>query len=360
MKEDTRVVEEGVDAGPWQYGEEPKQGKRSDLEEVKALIDGGASVESIADSHFSDWCRYRQSFKEYSLMRSKKRSWQTTVTVYWGPSGTGKTRRAAYEAGPNAYWLNNTGGNVLWWDGYDGQEVVVIDEFYGWIKYTDMLRIIDRYPYAVQVMRPALLMSMLRSVIVLIGWTLQVRGASVNFVAKHVIITSNTHPNAWWQQGLRAMERRLEPPIGSVMEMLTGVWEPAASSVPLPPSSVPLPIAVRAATPTLSMIDCGSSTRPAISSVSLGGGPSGSGGSASERDAVMMDASASMFRMASPTTGTMRSTFPPSLSLSATLLETRQRRTPSPPSVLTFAVMHASEMEFASGCEWSWQQDNLY
>jgi len=141
--------------GPWEYGQEPQQGKRSDLAEVKRMLDEGASVESIADSHFSDWCRYRQSFKEYALLRQSKRNWQTTVTVYWGPSGTGKTRRAAYEAGPNAYWLNNTGGNVLWWDGYTGQETVVIDEFYGWIKYSDMLRIVDRYPYAVQVTYPA-------------------------------------------------------------------------------------------------------------------------------------------------------------------------------------------------------------
>ena len=40
---------------------------------------------------------------------------------------------------------------------------MVIDEFYGWIKYTDMLRLIDRVPYAVQVMclAPMMWMSIL-------------------------------------------------------------------------------------------------------------------------------------------------------------------------------------------------------
>jgi len=251
-KADTRLD------GPWTYGEEPQQGKRSDLDEVKRLIDGGATVESIADSHFADWCRYRQSFKEYSLLRSPKRNWQTTVTVYWGPSGCGKTRRAAYEAGPDAYWLNNTGGNVLWWDGYDGQETLVIDEFYGWIKYTDMLRIIDRYPYAVQVMFPAPSQSRTRRALMMcttMSSTSQVRGASVNFVVKHIIITANDPPVMWWAKGLRAMARRLTEPIGTIIEMPAGLWEPPASSaLPLPSSDA---LGVRPPMP----IACGSSMR---------------------------------------------------------------------------------------------------
>lgn len=276
--------------GPWTYGEEPQQGKRTDLDEIKGLLDEGTSVESIATSHFADWCRYRQSFKEYALLRQPKRNWQTTVTVYWGPSGTGKTRRAAADAGDGAYWLNNTGGNVLWWDGYTGQETVVIDEFYGWIKYSDMLRIIDRYPYAVQVTYPAPLLSVLMRIVIVIASTSQVRGASVNFIARHIIITSNTHPTAWWQQGLRAMERRLNDPIGTVEAMLVGVWEPPPIIMPLqmsmgiedPPHLVPgSPGPMRTPGRESPPATAGWSIRRAISSLPSGGALSPRGRSAS-------------------------------------------------------------------------------
>lgn len=346
MKEDTRVE------GPWTYGEEPQQGRRTDLEAVKDDLDQGMQDSEVADKHFSAWCRYRQSFKEYRLLRASKRNWQTTVTVYWGPSGTGKTRRAAYEAGPDAYWLNNTGGNVLWWDGYTGQDTVVIDEFYGWIKYSDMLRIVDRYPYAVQVTYPDPFKCVMNTSLVLngliIGLISQVRGASVNFIAKHIIITSNTHPNAWWQQGLRAMERRLDEPIGSVTEMLTGVWEPPVSSVPLPPSSMPCPSQMeREETPQMMMIDSGSSMRPVISCGSSAAAPSCSGGAAGLRVDVTRSVSALMSLPESPT---MESGLTPSRAFSppfAPWQMTRQWRTPSPPPQ-------------RSHTEWSWAEDNIY
>lgn len=347
--------------GPWEYGDEPQQGKRSDLAAIKAAIDEGATVEDIADGWFADWCRYRQSFKEYALLRQTKRNWQTTVTVYWGPSGTGKTRRAAYEAGPDAYWLNNTGGNVLWWDGYTGQSTVVIDEFYGWIKYTDMLRLVDRYPYAVQVSRAAPSMSTLRKCIVLIGLTSQVRGASVNFVAKHIIITSNKPPHQWWAAGLQAMERRLEPPIGTIVEMLMGLWEPPASSVPLPPSSGPL----RAPTPTLTSISSGLSMSLATCAIPSVAAPSSSGGVVSAMDATMMDAFATSSTRASTTTGLMEMPSPPSSPRSPTWRTTRLMRTPSPSarwrSTIETTTTQSATRDSPPPCligDWMWWNHN--
>jgi len=145
MKEDTRVE------GPWVFGDEPQQGKRNDLAAVKLALDGGATNEQLAEEHFSAWVRYRQSFTAYRQLKQPARTWQTRCTVLWGPPGTGKTTRAEQEAGVDAYWLSNSGGNVLWWPDYNGQEHVVIDEFKGWIKYHDLLRIIDHTPLSLQV-----------------------------------------------------------------------------------------------------------------------------------------------------------------------------------------------------------------
>ena len=47
------------------------------------------------------------------------------VWVLWGPSGTGKSRFVA-ACWPDAFWK---APESKWWDGYSGQETVVLDDF---------------------------------------------------------------------------------------------------------------------------------------------------------------------------------------------------------------------------------------
>ena len=62
--------------------------------------------------------------------------------VIWGAPGIGKTSKARDLAGPEAFWLSRPAGQTAWWDGYVGQEVVVIDEFYGWLSLDFMCRLL--------------------------------------------------------------------------------------------------------------------------------------------------------------------------------------------------------------------------
>lgn len=198
-KSDTRV------AGPFEYGEWKNggQGSRSDLNAVKELIDNGAGEQEIAESNFSTWCRNYRAFREYKRIKTEARNWETSVTVYWGEPGTGKSRKAM-EENPGAYWKPK--GN--WWDGYEQQEVVVIDEFYGWLPYDFILRLCDRYPL-----------------------NLEVKGGTVAFVGKSVIFTSNKHPDDWYQKenlDKRAFARRVTKLIhfhGDCMEDTTAVYK---------------------------------------------------------------------------------------------------------------------------------------
>jgi len=94
------------------------------------------------------------------------------VYVYWGPTGTGKSRAAWAEAGLDAYPKDP---RTKFWCGYRDHEHVVFDEFRGDIDIAHLLRWLDRYPVIVEV-----------------------KGGSQVLKAKKIWFTSNLDPRAWY------------------------------------------------------------------------------------------------------------------------------------------------------------------
>ncbi len=182
-KEETRL------AGPWQIGDSRiSPGKRSDLSEVTDRILSGKPLADLVEEYPNQYVRYRRGIEAlYGQLAHKRQSvWRdVTVLVYWGDTGTGKTRLALGEGEVPFFVLDQ--GDRIWFDGYTGQPRLVIDDFYGWIKYGVLLRILDGHPYRCEIKGgffPAL-------------WT-------------EVVITSNKHPSDWYSAGLTAaLERRL-------------------------------------------------------------------------------------------------------------------------------------------------------
>jgi len=84
-------------------------------------------------------------FRQLDTSYSKKE-----VYWLWGPTGTGKTR-AVYElCNPESFWRDN--GNSQWFDGYTGQEDVLIDDLRaGNWPYARLLQLLDGYSMRVAV-----------------------------------------------------------------------------------------------------------------------------------------------------------------------------------------------------------------
>lgn len=134
---------------------------------------------------FPTMLRYHRGITAYKLVCSRPRDFKTEVYVLWGQPGTGKSKWAL-EHYPNAYWKPRG----EWWDGYEEHESVIIDDFYGWLPFDTLLRVLDRYPLYVQI-----------------------KGGTVNFVAKTIVITSNSEMGKWYKNenlDFNALKRRVE------------------------------------------------------------------------------------------------------------------------------------------------------
>ncbi|HUD44048.1 MAG TPA: hypothetical protein VMR41_00740 [Patescibacteria group bacterium] len=72
--------------------------------------------------------------------------------VYWyfGPTGSGKTRTAFEMLNRGSWWMSSE--NLKWFDGYCGQEDVLIDDFRGdFTTFHFLLRLLDIYPLKIPV-----------------------------------------------------------------------------------------------------------------------------------------------------------------------------------------------------------------
>ncbi len=207
-KEDTRVE------GPWIFGSDEgipeSQGQRTDLAAVKRKLDGGVKLTTIADEHFGDFVRYNKSFREYKRLKAPKRRHLMEVIVLYGSTGTGKTRYAYDHWGNDLYSVPEAKGSGTYWDDYDEQETVLVDECYGKrFSHGFLLQLLDRYPF-----------------------TVPVHGSSVNFSSKRIVMTSNTHPREWYHgmyannPGMRfeggPLERRMTDGDSCILECLPG------------------------------------------------------------------------------------------------------------------------------------------
>ncbi len=120
------------------------QGERVDLVEMcRAAKDVHIPLEECAELNPGSWVRYYRGFMNVRMMavKSATTEWRDIhVSVYSGTTGTGKTRKAV-EAG--GYMIH--GDNLQWWDGYEGERRIIIDEYSNQIPITKLLGILDGY-----------------------------------------------------------------------------------------------------------------------------------------------------------------------------------------------------------------------
>lgn len=174
-KAETRVE------GPFRFGEPKAQGKRSDLLNVKEAIDNKRPLSELRDEFFVPFIRYGAALTEYKKFKTPERVQKTIVILIVGPSGMGKStfgHRLAHYLGSSVFTVAHAKSSGLYFDGYDSNDVVLLDEMDGCVmRPTFWNGLCDKFPF-----------------------TVPVHGRSGHqFVSKFLIVVSNYLPKYWWK-----------------------------------------------------------------------------------------------------------------------------------------------------------------
>lgn len=180
-KDDNDVLVFGEPAG--------NGGGRKDSEAAAELVKEGASLKRIAEElpmYYIHAHRGIKALKDTLEGNTDPRDFKSQVKVYFGATGTGKSRKAHEE--DQITW---THGGDRWFDGYQGQEVVLFDDFAGvtsGITFRKLLQLTDRYPL-----------------------TVPIKGGFVNWRPRVIIFTTNLHPREWFPlEDYSPLERRID------------------------------------------------------------------------------------------------------------------------------------------------------
>lgn len=147
------------DSTAFVYGETPEPGKRNDLSQVVQRIHDGESLKDLAVDEMGGMAivKFHRGLTVLRSMVRKGRNPNRPPCVIWvhGPTGVGKTKTVFSTAlkytkdNIDDIWMSC--GSLQWFDGYDGQSIVIFDDIRSKdvSSFSFLLRITDRYPIRV-------------------------------------------------------------------------------------------------------------------------------------------------------------------------------------------------------------------
>jgi len=158
-------------------------GNRTDWIEIAEKMKKGTRLDAIAISYPVQYIQRHSGVKAFRSICQKVNTPEIRdlyVSVYYGTGGSGKThlaRQQCLDLGlGEPYWLMNPQNKSLWFDNYDGEKGLLIDDFYGWVQPHMLYRLLDVYKLQ-----------------------LPIKGATTYAEWTHVWITSNKHPREWYK-----------------------------------------------------------------------------------------------------------------------------------------------------------------
>jgi len=168
----------------WEYGDRDSvgQGTRTDLKVTAEKLVNKRPLTEVALEHPEVYIKYHRGMEKLEKLVAPPppEDRDISVSVFWGPGGTGKSRAAVNWAkilGIDYFHAVNPQGGMQWWDTYQYQQLLIIDDFYGWINPHYLFRVLDRYKLL-----------------------LPIKGDHVYARWTHVVVTSNVEPAKFYKE----------------------------------------------------------------------------------------------------------------------------------------------------------------
>lgn len=159
----------------WGTPKSQNQGKRTDLEGVADMVKSGASLKRVAEEYPTAYIKFYKGIWALKSILLSPRDEVPKVTVLYGATCTGKSKKARELTGPDRYVWHPQNGH--WFEDYQGEKDVIFEEFRGQLPFGMILSLLDRYDCRVQY-----------------------KGGSIQFCGTNIVITSPIHPQDWYKK----------------------------------------------------------------------------------------------------------------------------------------------------------------
>lgn len=164
------------------------KGQRSDLKTATDLIvTKKATMKQVMQECPDVYVKYHNGLLALHEGLQPARDYNNKPTVLWlyGKAGTGKTRFAMDEFGPDNVYIKD---GTKWWDGYSHQHCILVDDYDNSWPYRNFLRFLDRYAFRAEC-----------------------KGGYVEINSPVIIITCEWPPSKFWTNNeLAQVMRRLD------------------------------------------------------------------------------------------------------------------------------------------------------
>lgn len=174
--------------GPFVIGEPKRPGKRSDWASIKEMCKKRLPDDQIAEEFPGHFARNYQGISRLKSVFQAPREGKPSIYVIYGKPGVGKSYYVRNSLFDNNR-IYNKPPNTEWWDMYDGEESVIMDDFKGGVRFTSLKVWLDEYDFICQV-----------------------KGGHVKPRFKELAITTNYMPKTWYdftKHPWEALERRV-------------------------------------------------------------------------------------------------------------------------------------------------------
>lgn len=128
------------------------QGKRTDFESIRNHLNDGVTIRRMlreaTGGVLGALIRYSRGINILRAALVDDRTFRTKGIWLYGPTGGGKTYAARKMAEGHTMYCKAS--EHKWWDYYDGEEYVIIDDIRGGIAYETLLHLCDTLPFLVE------------------------------------------------------------------------------------------------------------------------------------------------------------------------------------------------------------------